>query len=193
MTAAGVLEHTDILIRDGRIAELGAHLAAPAGAELIEASGRAGDARVLRRHRPARHRGDRPGARVDDYALKLGAMRPEFDVTLAFDPDSAVLGRRAPGRGHLRAARPEPGRKAKAARSSPARAPWCASTARIAPGRALFVDMGGDANALSGGSRAAQFMLLDQAIAEVRNPKLLLAERRAPAHPVRAGRRSPGT
>ena len=31
----------------------------------------------------------------------------------------------------------------------------------IAPGRTLFVDMGGDANALSGGSRAAQFMLLD--------------------------------
>ena len=60
MTSAGVLEHTDILIRDGRIAELGAHLASPADAELIEAVGTSRDARVLRRHRPARHRGDRP-------------------------------------------------------------------------------------------------------------------------------------
>jgi hypothetical protein len=40
--------------------------------------------------------------------------------------------------------------------------------------QALFVDVGGDASALSGGSRAAQYMLLDQAISEVRSPKSLL-------------------
>jgi len=38
---------------------------------------------------------------------------------------------------------------------------------------ALFVDVGGDASALSGGSRAAEYMLLDQAISEVRAPKSL--------------------
>jgi len=31
---------------------------------------------------------------------------------------------------------------------------------------ALFVDFGGDASALTGGSRAAQFMLFEQAIAK---------------------------
>ena len=40
--------------------------------------------------------------------------------------------------------------------------------------RALFVAMGGAANALSGGSRAAQYMLLEQAITEVRTPQALL-------------------
>jgi hypothetical protein len=40
--------------------------------------------------------------------------------------------------------------------------------------RALFVDVGGDASVLSGGSRAAQFMLLQQAIGEARSPKSLL-------------------
>jgi imidazolonepropionase-like amidohydrolase len=40
--------------------------------------------------------------------------------------------------------------------------------------RVLFVDVGGDASALSGGSRAAQLMLLQQAIGEARSPKSLL-------------------
>ncbi len=40
--------------------------------------------------------------------------------------------------------------------------------------RALFVNLGGDANALSGGSRAAQFMLLRQALLEARSPDQLL-------------------
>src|SRR5260370_40900355 len=40
----------------------------------------------------------------------------------------------------------------------------------IDPGtHALFVEFGGDASALSAGSRAAQFMLVEQAIAEVRS------------------------
>jgi Amidohydrolase family len=40
--------------------------------------------------------------------------------------------------------------------------------------RALFIALGGDASALSGGTRAAQYMLLDQAIGEVKSPKTLL-------------------
>jgi hypothetical protein len=39
--------------------------------------------------------------------------------------------------------------------------------------RALFIDLGGDAVALSGGSRAAQFMLLRQAFTEARTPAVL--------------------
>jgi imidazolonepropionase-like amidohydrolase len=41
MTAAGpTLEHADVLVQDGRIAAVGAGLAAPAGAEVVDASGR---------------------------------------------------------------------------------------------------------------------------------------------------------
>jgi hypothetical protein len=42
------------------------------------------------------------------------------------------------------------------------------------PARVMFVDLGGDANDLSGGSRAAQFMLLRQAIVEARAPNLVM-------------------
>ena len=51
-----------------------------------------------------------------------------------------------------------------------ARAAWCGSTAAwIAIGpRALFVTLGGDGANLTGSSRAAQWMLLDQLIDEVR-------------------------
>src|SRR5690242_12777355 len=40
MSAAGTLEHTDLLIKDGKIAEIGHGLNAPTGAEVIEAGGR---------------------------------------------------------------------------------------------------------------------------------------------------------
>jgi len=40
MSQAGTLEHTDLLIKDGKIAEIGHALSAPAGAEIIEAAGR---------------------------------------------------------------------------------------------------------------------------------------------------------
>src|SRR5690348_13982332 len=40
VTAAGTLEHTDILISGGRIAELGHGITAPADAEVIDAKGR---------------------------------------------------------------------------------------------------------------------------------------------------------
>lgn len=171
MTSAGVLEHTDILIRNGRIAELGAHLASPAGAELIEASGRAvtpgffgGIGRL-----GIEEIGLEPS--VDDYALKLNAMRPEFDVTLAFDPDSAVVG---VGRlGGVTFAQLAPSSEAKGSIVS-GQGALVRLDGTIAPGRTLFIDMGGDANALSGGSRAAQYMLIAQALAEVRNPKEIL-------------------
>ena len=42
-------------------------------------------------------------------------------------------------------------------------------------GHALFVNLGGDANGLSGGSRAAQYMLLKQALFEARSPERLQA------------------
>jgi hypothetical protein len=40
--------------------------------------------------------------------------------------------------------------------------------------RALFVDLGANSNSLAGGSRAAQFMLLRQAVTEARAPNLVM-------------------
>jgi hypothetical protein len=171
MTAAGVLEHTDLLIRNGRIAELGAHLSAPAGAEVIEAAGRpvtpglfGGIGRL-----GIEEIGLEPS--VDDYALKLGAMRPEFDVTLAFDPDSAVVG--VARLGGVTFAQLAPSSEAKGSIVS-GQGAIVRLDGGVAPGRALFVDMGGEANPLSGGSRAGQYMLISQALTEVRTPKEIL-------------------
>ena len=172
VTAAGVLPHADILIRDGRIAEIGPHLAVPAGATVIEAAGRPvtpglfGGVGYL----GVEETGLEPS--VDDYALTLGSMRPEFDVTQAFNPDSIVLG--VSRLGGVTFAQLAPGSEGGPKGSIVSGEGGVAHLdGTLASPRALFIETGGDANSLSGGSRAAQFMLLDQAITEVRSPKLL--------------------
>jgi hypothetical protein len=115
---------------------------------------------------------------VDDYSLKLGSMRPEFDVTTAFNPESAVLGVARVGgiTFAVISATAEPGGKGAPGGTIIAGQGSVAQLdGSIVPkSHALFVDVGGDASALSGGSRAAEYMLLDQAISEVRSPKSLL-------------------
>ena len=173
MTSAGTLEHTDILISDGKIAELGHGLTAPANAEVIDAKGRpvtpglfGGISRL-----GLEEIGEEKT--VDDYSLQLG-MRPEFDVTLAFNPDSTVLGVSRLGGITFSMVAPssegDPHSSFIAGQGAVARLNGTVDPAT----HALFVQLGGSASALSGGSRAAQFMLLQQAITEVRATKNLL-------------------
>lgn len=179
-TSAGVLEHADLLITDGNIADIGHDLKAPAGAEVIEAGGRPVTPGLFGgiSHLGVEEIGLE--ASVDDYSLKLGSMRPEFDVTRAFNPDSAVLpvARVAGITFAVVSPSAEPGGKGAPGGTLIA---GQGGIARL-DGRldermhALFVDVGGDASALTGGSRAAQFMLLEQAIGEVRAPKALLPD-----------------
>ena len=177
MTAAGVLSHTDVLIRDGRIAELGSALAAPAGAKVIDAGGRPLTPGLFGGvgHLGIEEIGLEPT--VDDYSLKLGAMRPEFDVTSAFDPDSVVLGVGRLGGITFAQLAPtsESGGKGEGGSIISGQGALARLDGTVASPRALFIETGGAANGLSGGSRAAQLMLLEQALTEVRSPKLLLA------------------
>jgi imidazolonepropionase-like amidohydrolase len=175
---AGVLEHTDVLISDGKIAELGHDLKAPAGAEVIDAEGKPVTPGLFGgfSHLGIEEIGLEPT--VDDYSLKLGSMRPEFDVTPAFNPESVVLGVARVGgiTFAVISATAEPGGKGAPGGTIIAGQGSVAHLdGRIVPGsHALFVDVGANASALSGGSRAAEYMLLDQAIGEVRSPKSLL-------------------
>jgi Amidohydrolase family len=177
MTAAGTLEHTDILISGGKIAEIGHDLNAPANAEIIAAGGRPVTPGFFGGigHLGIEEIGEE--STVDDYALKLGSMRPEFDVTLAFNPDSVVLGVNRIG--GITFAMLAPSAEAGGKGSSSTIIAGQGSMARLdgsleSAAHALFVVIGGGANELSGGTRAAQLMLLQQAIAEVRAPKALL-------------------
>jgi imidazolonepropionase-like amidohydrolase len=177
LSAAGVLQHTDIVIRDGRIAELGRAGSAPADATVIDAGGRPVTPGFFGGvgHLGIEEIGLEPT--VDDYSLKVGAMRPEFDVSLAFNPESAVLGVGRIGGVTFAQLAPtsEGGGKGEGGTIISGQGSIVRLDGSVAPARALFIETGGAANELSGGSRAAQLMLLQQAISEVRTPKLLLA------------------
>jgi hypothetical protein len=114
---------------------------------------------------------------VDDYSLKLGNMRPEFDVSAAFNPESTVLGVSRIGGVTFTMLAPsaEAGGKGLGGTIIAGQGSIARLDGTLVPtARALFIDVGGDASALSGGSRAAQFMLLQQAITEVRSPSSIL-------------------
>jgi imidazolonepropionase-like amidohydrolase len=176
MTSAGTLEHTDILISDGKIAELGHGITAPANAEVIDAKGRPVTPGLFGgiSHLGLEEIGEETS--VDDYTLQLNAMRPEFDATLAFNPDSVVLGVGRLGGITFTTVAPSAEAGSKASSSIIAGQGAVAHlNGSVEPtARALFVELGGGANGLSGGSRAAQYMLLQQAITEARSPSTLL-------------------
>jgi imidazolonepropionase-like amidohydrolase len=179
MGAQGVVAGADLLITDGRIAAIGAGVAAPAGAEIIDADGRPVTPGFFGGvgHLGLEEIGLEPSE--GDYALNLGEMRPEFDVTFGFNPESTAIGvNRAAGVTFAvlapsaeAGARDRPGGTIIAGQGA-----VVSLDGKVVPeGRALFVDLGGDANALAGGSRAAQFMLLEQAFLEARSPERVAA------------------
>ncbi|HEY3785859.1 MAG TPA: amidohydrolase family protein [Steroidobacteraceae bacterium] len=178
LSTPAVLEHTDLLIENGRIAGIGQHLKAPADAQTIDAAGKPVTPGLFGGlgHLGIEEIGLEPS--VDDYALHLGAMRPEFDVTPAFNPESIVLGVSRLGGITFAVIAPSSetnGREGAGGTIIAGQGSVAQLDGTIVPRvRALFVEVGGDASELSGGSRAAQFMLLQQAITEVRSPKELL-------------------
>lgn len=164
MSSAGVLQDGDILIRDGRIESIASGLAPPEGATVIEALGRpvtpgffAGIAAL----------GLNEISAVDssvDNGLSVEGLRPEFDITTAYNPHSSlipvtriegytwsVLG--ADRSGSIIAG------QGRAVSLDGAYRPFLG-------GSILFMDVGADASGQSGESRAAQWMLLEQAFAE---------------------------
>lgn len=178
LTSAGVLEHTDLLITDGKVAELGRDIKAPAGAEVIDAGGKPVTPGLFGGlgHLGVEEIGLESS--VDDYSLKLGSMRPEFDVTRAFNPESVILAVSRLGGITFAVVAPD----AEAGGKGAPGGTLIAGQGGVAAldgsldskAHALFVAMGGGSNALTGGTRAAQLMLLEQAISEVRAPKTLL-------------------
>ncbi|NLA69067.1 MAG: amidohydrolase family protein [Gammaproteobacteria bacterium] len=171
-TERGTLRGADVLVRSGRIAAVGHGLDA-GGATVVEAGGRP--------LTPALFGGvsgigieEVPGEEATtDGTLALGAnahemtVRPEFDVTLAYNPDSVLLPvARVEGIGFtLLAAGTGAGGSIIGGQGATMRLD---GGDRPAGPKLLFIDLGSRASALSGGSRAAQWMLLDQLVDEAR-------------------------
>lgn len=165
----GTLERADVLVRGGRIAAVGANLAA-GGATVVDANGRPltpglfggitalGVVEVSQEPTTvdnASPHGDEKGPPPEP--------RPEFDVTLSFNPDSAVIGvNRVEGITYAMVAPASvSGNAVISGQGSVARLDG-RPEAMLAPSRTLFANLGADV------SRAAQFMLLEQAVREAR-------------------------
>ncbi|MGQ0800213.1 MAG: amidohydrolase family protein [Pseudomarimonas sp.] len=176
-TSAGTLQASDVRIRDGRIVEIGKGLAAAAGGQVIEADGKALTPGLF---------GGLSALGLEEISLEPSTVdsaytpgtgdhptaiqpRPEFDVAPAFNPESAVIGvNRVEGITFtLLAPNALPGGTIFAGIGSVARLHGRADA--VAPSsRTLLVDLGADSATLAGNSRAAQYMLLAQAVREAR-------------------------
>jgi hypothetical protein len=174
--AAGTLEGSDVLVRDGKIAQVGKAIVA-ADAVVFDARGRA--------LTPGLFAG-LTGLGLEEVSAEVGtvdhaytpaalappqplSMRPEFDVGYAYNPDSLVIPvQRIEGFTFaMLAPSAMPGGSLIAGQGGLATLD-SASIDLLPASRTLFIALGSGAAPLTGNSRAAQYMLLDQAIRETR-------------------------
>ncbi len=172
-TTRGTLQNADVLVRDGRISAVGNNLAA-GNAQVVEANGRPLTPALF---------GGITGIGIEevsgeqptvDSSQSLGAgaqpvmtVRPEFDVTLAYNPESVLVPiARVDGIGFtLLSAGSTAGGSIIGGQGGVVRLDGGIDP--IGP-RVLFVHLGAGASALSGNSRAAHWMILDQLVDEAR-------------------------
>lgn len=174
-TTKGTLTNTDVLIRDGKIHSIGSSLSAD-GATSIDAKGRVLTPGMFAGLTTIGIQEVSQESTTDDSSIGLGApayemqWRPEFDVSTAYNgrsvlvpvtriegmtwtvlnPGIASTGNFLAGQG---AAVTLDGRQ----------------DAVLDGSRSLFINLGGQMNSHSGGSRAGQWMVLEQAVHETRN------------------------
>ena len=171
-SARGTLQATDVLVRNGRIAAIGNGLSA-GSATVVDAQGKPLTPTLFGGITDIGVEEVSGESATVDNTLALGAnaadmrVRPEFDVTLAYNPESVLVPvARVEGIGWtLLSAGTRPGGSFIGGQGGTVQLDG--SLDAIGP-RALFVTLGGDGANLSGSSRAAQWMLLDQLIDEVR-------------------------
>ncbi len=169
-TARGTLHNADVLVKNGRIAAVGNNLAA-GDAQVVDAQGKPLTPTLFGGISDIGVEEVSGESSTVDETLALGAnaadmrVRPEFDVTLAYNPDSVLVPvARVEGIGWtMLSAGTRAGGSLIGGQGGVVRLDG--SLDAIGP-RALFVTLGGDGADLSGSSRAAQWMLLDQLIDE---------------------------
>ena len=166
-TSQGTLRNTDVLVQGGVIRAIGTGLAVPTHGRVVEAKGRPLTPALFGGITEIGIEEVSGEAATVDSGVKLTEqpMRPEFDVTLAYNPDSVLIPvARVEGIGFT----------ALGATTSGAFIAGQGGIVRLDGGpdpvgpHALFVRLGAAASDLTGSSRAAQWMLLDQLVAEAR-------------------------
>jgi len=172
VTARGTLQNADILVRNGRISAVGSGL--PAGdAQVVDAQGKPVTPALFGGITEIGLEEVSGEDATTDASLALGkdakdmVVRPEFDVTLAYNPESVLVPvTRIEGIGFtLLGAGPVAGGSIIGGQGAVMRLDG--SPDPIGP-KLLFVQLGSDTANLTGSTRAAQWMLLDQLIDELR-------------------------
>lgn len=166
-SARGSLENTDVLVQSGLIRAVGPALAAPAGVAVVEANGRPLTPALFGGITEIGIEEVSGESSTVDSTLKIGEqpLRPEFDVTLAYNPASVLVPvARLDGIGFT-ALGAHTGGGFVAGQGGVVRLDGSADP--IGP-RALYLRLGAAAAELTGQSRAAQWMLLQQMVDEAR-------------------------
>lgn len=168
MGSQGTLENADLLVTDNTINRIGSNLSAPDGALVVAAEGRpvtpglfAGISGIGIGEVPA-------VSQSMDATNAMPGLYPEFDVTLAYNPNSSLVPV-ARVEGHTFTLL-----------SANSGGSIIAGQGRVVAldggydsfhgNGVLQVSLGRGASELTGGSRAAQWLLLDQAIEETVRP-----------------------
>ncbi|GAB2509100.1 amidohydrolase family protein [Lysobacter humi (ex Lee et al. 2017)] len=172
-TERGTLQGADVLVRGGKVAAIGTGLSAPAGVPSVDAGGRPVTPTLFGGITAMGIEEVSGEQTTVDNTLTLGkptremTVRPEFDVTLAFNPESSLLGvNRVEGLGWTLLG-PGTGEGGSIIAGQGAVVRLDGSPDPAGP-KVLFVALGNDASGLTGQSRAAQWMLLEQFFDEAR-------------------------
>ncbi len=166
-SARGNVEDADVLVQGGIIRAVGRGLSAPAGVPVVEAKGRMLTPALFGGITEIGIEEVSGESSTVDSALKIGEqpLRPEFDVTLAYNPASVLIPvARLDGIGFT-ALGAATGGGFVAGQGGVVR--FDGSADPIGP-PALFLRLGAAASELTGQSRAAQWMLLQQMVDEAR-------------------------
>lgn len=172
-TARGTLQGADVLVSGGKIVAVGPNLSAADNVPVVDAAGAPVTPTLfggVTRMGLEEVSGE---AKTVDATLTLGrgtremTVRPEFDVTLAFNPESSLLAvNRVEGLGWTLLG-PGTGEGGSIIAGQGAVVRLDGSPDPAGP-KVLFVELGNDASGLTGQSRAAQWMLLEQFFDEAR-------------------------
>ena len=173
--ARGTLANADVLVQGGVIRAIGANLLAPAGVHSIDAGGKPLTPGLFAGLNDIGLEEVSAEASTVDSSLALGGngqppqVRPEFDVTLAFNPHSILIPiERLDGLTFTAlTANSTTGGSLLAGQGGVERLDG-GFEGPIGGRRLLYANIGSGADSLSGSSRAAQYMLLDQAFREAR-------------------------
>jgi imidazolonepropionase-like amidohydrolase len=171
MGPAGVLENTDVLVTGGNIRKIGTGLPVPQDDfPVFDAKGKPvtpgffAGLNSLGLEEISQEAQTLDGSYASLHDLGIGSFRPEFDITSAYNPHSSLVPvTRIEGYSFtMLTARRSGSIIAGQGRLVSLEGGYDSFLGR----HVLFVDVGADASGVSGGSRAAQWMLLEQAMAE---------------------------